>query len=75
MSAQYFAQINEENIVQTVHVVTAQFMEENPERYPGIWVETFVDIPGKTYAGIGYTYDPLTQNFNAPVALPIAPDS
>ena len=75
MIAQYFAQINEENIVQTVHVVTAQFMAENPERYPGIWVETFADVPGKTYAGIGYTYDPLTQDFTAPLVRPIFPES
>lgn len=67
MSAQYFAQI-ENNIVVTVHVVTAEFMAANPERYPGEWVETFFDVPGKTYAGVGYTYDPATQDFVAPVA-------
>jgi hypothetical protein len=70
---QYYAQINEANIVIDVHVVTAQFMEDNPERYPGIWVETFFDIPGKTYAGIGYTYDPLTQDFIAPIMPPLPP--
>ena len=58
MSApQYFAQIDSENIVIYVAVVTAEFMAENPERYPGTWVETFVDVPGKTYAGIGYTWN------------------
>jgi hypothetical protein len=72
---QYYAQINEANIVIDVHVVTAQFMEDNPERYPGIWVETFFDIPGKTYAGIGYTYDPLTQDFIAPIMPPLPPTS
>ena len=75
MTATYFAQLNDENIVVAVHVVTAQFMEDNPERYPGVWVETFLDIPGKTYAGLGYTYDPLTQDFTAPVVLPIPPES
>lgn len=75
MTATYFAQLNDENIVVAVHVVTAQFMEDNPERYPGVWVETFLDIPGKTYAGLGYTYDPLTQDFTAPVVLPISPAS
>ena len=75
MTATYFAQLNDENIVVAVHVVTAQFMEDNPERYSGVWVETFLDIPGKTYAGLGYTYDPLTQDFTAPVVLPIPPES
>jgi len=68
MSAQYFAQLNDDNIVITVHVVTAQFMSENPERYPGAWVETFFDRPDKTYAGAGYTYDYETQDFTAPPA-------
>ena len=67
MSAQYFAQIDENNVVINVHVVTAEFMAENPERYTGVWVETFIDTAGKTYAGIGYTYDEATQDFVAPV--------
>ena len=62
----YFAQLNENNIVTSVHVVTAEFMAANPDRYSGIWVETFFDTDGKTYAGIGYTYDYDTQNFTAP---------
>ena len=73
MSApQYFAQIDSENIVIYVAVVTAEFMAENPERYPGTWVETFVNLPNKTFAGIGYTYDYATENFYAPIA-PIEP--
>jgi hypothetical protein len=64
--AQYFAQINNENVVIDVAVVTTEFMEANPERYPGTWVETFLDVPGKTYAGVGYTYDPITKNFVEP---------
>lgn len=65
--AQYFARINDDNIVIHVAVVTTQFMEENPDRYPGTWVETFIGVPGKTYAGVGYTYDPATQDFTEPV--------
>jgi hypothetical protein len=58
MSApQYFAQIDDNNIVISVHVVTAQFMAENPQRYTGTWIETFVNLPNKTYAGIGYTWN------------------
>jgi len=54
---QYFAQIDNNNVVINVHVVTAEFMAENPERYPGTWIETFFALPNKTYAGIGYTWD------------------
>jgi len=70
MSAlQYFAQINGNNIVTNVAVVTAEFMAENPERYPGTWVETFIDT-AKTYAGVGYIYNPVTQDFAAPITPP-----
>lgn len=62
---QYFAQITN-GIVTNVAVVTAEFMAANPERYQGEWVETFFDTEGKTYAGIGYTYDPATQDFIEP---------
>jgi len=63
---QYFAQIDENNVVVFVSVVTAEYMAENPERYPGTWVETFFDTAGKTYAGIGYTYDSATKDFIEP---------
>jgi len=72
MTAQYFAQINADNIVTDVAVVHADYMAENPDRYPGIWVETFFDLPTKTYAGIGYTYDAVLDEFVAPPA-PVAP--
>lgn len=65
MQPTYFAKI-ENDIVTDVAVVSAEFMAENPDRYPGEWVETFTDVPGKTYAGIGYTYDRNTQDFIAP---------
>ena len=66
MVAQYFAQINENNVVTSVHVVTAEFMAENPDRYTGTWVETFFDTPNKIYAAVGYTYDYDTQDFIPP---------
>jgi len=61
----FFAQIKN-NIVVNVHVVTQEFIDENPERYPGTWVETFIDRSDKTYAGIGYIYNPITDNFSEP---------
>ena len=66
MIAQYFAQVNDKNIVTTVHVVTTEFMAENPERYVGTWIETFIDDPNKTYAGEGYTWN--GTDFVAPSA-------
>lgn len=65
MVAQYFAQLDNENIVINVHVVTAEFMAANPDRYPGVWVETFIDDT-HTYAGVGYTYHYDTQDFTPP---------
>jgi hypothetical protein len=64
--AQYFAQLNDQNVVLDVAVVTAEFMAENPDRYPGRWVETFFDTPGKTYAGVDYIYDEKTKDFSPP---------
>ena len=66
MSAQYFAQIDDNNVVTHIAVVQRAFLEANPQRYTGRWVETFFDTAGKTYAGIGYIYDETTQNFVAP---------
>ena len=71
MSAQYFAQIDENNKVIDVAVVTAEFMAANPERYLGTWVETFFDRADKRYAGFGFTYDPVTQDFTEPTYPPI----
>ena len=69
MAAQYFAQIDDNNIVTSVHVVQQAFLEANPERYTGTWVETFFNTNGKTYAGIGYTYDYDTQDFIPPPTI------
>ena len=66
MSAQYFAQIDDNNVVTHIAVVQQEFLEANPDRYAGRWVETFFDTAGKQYAGIGFTYDEATQDFVAP---------
>lgn len=67
MSEQYFAQIDDNNMVIRVAVVTREFLEANPERYPGRWVETFYHTEGKQTAGIGAMYDEATQNFIVPL--------
>jgi len=64
----YFAQIVK-NIVTEVIVINnditngAQFCHD---LLGGVWVETFIDDPNKTYAGIGYSYNPSTKDFTAP---------
>ena len=67
MIRQFFAQLDENNIVTDVHCVTQEFLDANPERYTGLWVETFRDVEGVVYAGVGYGYDPITNTFIAPV--------
>ena len=52
----YFAQVTN-GVVTDVRVVTQEFMDENPERYTGTWIETFIGVEGKTYASKGFTYD------------------
>lgn len=63
----YFANIDENNIVIAVHVVSREFLEANPDRYQGVWIETFLDVEGKTYAGIGYTYNAELDDFETPI--------
>lgn len=73
---QYFAQVNEDNVVVRVAVVTADFMEANPDRYPGRWVETFFDTPGKTYAGVGFIFIEEQNDFIPPIfPEPLDPDA
>jgi hypothetical protein len=66
MAEQYFAQLDENNVVITVAVTTLEFMAANPDRYSGVWVETFYDDPDKTYAAPGDIYDYDTQDFTPP---------
>ena len=65
MPTTFFAQVTD-NIVTDVRVVTQEYMDENPERYTGTWIETFRDVEGVVYAGVGYGYDPITNTFIAP---------
>jgi hypothetical protein len=68
MIAQYFAQIDADGVVTDVAVVQREFLEANPDRYQGTWVETFFDRDDKTYAGIGFIYDADLDDFIAPVS-------
>lgn len=68
----YFAQVID-GIVTDVRVVSQEFLDANPERYTGTWVETFWNVEGKVYAGIGYTYDAVLDEFIAPPPPVIEP--
>jgi|688.fasta_scaffold2630747_1 hypothetical protein len=70
---QYFAQLNADNVVMHVAVVHRDFLEANPNRYPGTWVETFVNLPNKTYAGVGFIYNYETQDFTPPPVIDPSP--
>ena len=65
--ATYYAQVID-GIVTNVHVVSYDFIVANPDRYgdPTNWKQTYVDVEGVTYAGIGYTYDAVTDTFTPP---------
>jgi hypothetical protein len=70
VSAQYFAQLDDNNVVTDIAVVQQEFLEANPQRYTGRWVETFFDIENKTYAGIGMEYLEDEQDFREPQPYP-----
>lgn len=63
MSAQYFAKLDDNNVVIHIAVVQREFFEANPQRYTGRWVETFFDTAGKQYAGLGMVYDETREDF------------
>lgn len=65
----YFAQLVN-NIVTEVIAVNADIADGAQfchDLLGGVWVQTYIDDPDKTYAGIGYTYDYATQDFTAPI--------
>ena len=64
----YFAQVTD-GIVTNVRVVSRAFLDANPERYKGTWVQTFYNTEGKVYAGVGYTYDADLDEFIAPPVI------
>ena len=68
----YYAQIVD-NIVTTVVVVNDDIANGDQfciDLFGGQWEQTYIDTAGKNYAGIGYTYDAVNQNFIAPQPYP-----
>jgi hypothetical protein len=64
--SEYWAQLDENNTVIQVMVVTKEYMTQYPNAYPGVWVQTFFDHPDKVYAGLGFTYNAETEDFIKP---------
>lgn len=74
----YYAELDENNIVK--QVITGVPQNELIEGLPAtewysnftgsVCVPTFINAPGKTYAGIGYTYDPELKDFVEPAPNP-----
>jgi len=65
MAEQFFVQLDENNVVVKMALVKRDFLEANPDRYTGRWVETFIDSE-HTFGNISFTYDEATQDFVAP---------
>ena len=63
MVAQYFAEINGDNIVTNVIVADADFVATQTDK-------TYVEYTDENRAGIGYTYDADLDEFIAPVIEP-----
>lgn len=62
----YFARLENDFVIE-VRVVDHAYMKANPQRYPGTWVETFLDGDDpKLMASPGYTYDSETGHFVPP---------
>ena len=66
--APYHAQINSNNVVIQICVCSASNILGNPSAYPGTWVPMWMGVNGKNYAGPGWTYDPVAQNFYPPTS-------
>lgn len=68
----YYAQIVNDIVVEIIVVDNdiadgAQFCTD---LLGGIWVQTFMNDPNKNYAGIGFTYDAINNNFISPQPYP-----
>lgn len=59
--SRYFAEINNEGIVQ--RVIVADSLEWCVENLGGTWKETFMGRPDKNYAAKGVKYHTATDNF------------
>jgi hypothetical protein len=57
----YITELDANNIV--LRGIVCDNIEWAVENLGGRWVPTYMDVPGKTYAGIGFEYLPESDNF------------
>lgn len=63
---QHFARVTDGR-VDRVELVDSEFLSENPDRFPGTWIETFPDGSARgTFATVGSTYDADADRFLPP---------
>ena len=60
------ALLDANNVVTVVNSIAPGTIHQEPWASQGTWVPTYFGWPGKQYAGIGYVYDPVTENFGPP---------
>ena len=64
-----YAEINNENIVVNCIIADAEFVATQTDK-------TYVEYTDENPAGIGYTYDPVADEFVAPVVEePVEPEA
>lgn len=69
-SVSYFAQIDG-GVVVRVEATTQAAILADGQRYPGVWVETFIDSPSRgMFAAPGYFYDAAKDRFYPPQPFP-----
>jgi hypothetical protein len=68
----YYAQIVNDIVTQVIVVNDDVPYKKKfcTDLFGGVWVETFMNIPNKNYASIGYSYDSTNKNFIAPQPYP-----
>lgn len=67
---QHFAQIIDGKVVR-VEKIDSATLRAYPDRYPGLWIETYPDGRDRgTFAGIGHNYDAATDTFYPPRPFP-----
>lgn len=60
------ALVDADNVVTSVLSIGPATIRQAPWSGLGRWIPTYYGWPGKTYAGIGYGYDPVTDDFHPP---------
>ena len=66
--ARYFAEVSNNNVVK--RVIVADNAKWCSQALGGTWIETFADNPNKNYAGVGFDYLEIYNDFCTPMPYP-----